>query len=338
MPEDVKTVAEPSAAAAGPIQYDSWDEKGNPVVSKPAPKPEEAATSAAPAKPAKSEPEGKSAAEPEPAEPEPQEPTRKPGEKLSLKEEVGKLRRELREARDKAEKLERERSREPEPKPASTEAKAEPKPPQTYTEWRKQFKPTTWMEEYAKANPSANYDDAMAACTDFQSDMRDRYRQYEQAQAEALEKTKGALQKTIDRYPDAKEKITSTMAAIQEAPPIVHSFLNDSEVTPELLYALSDPETLANLVATAKTSPGKVLRVLRDMELDIEKELKAPETTEPTVAKKVPVETKPRAPEPPAVVGGRGAAAEDAAVAAARSGDFRAFEAEENRRRFAVSK
>jgi hypothetical protein len=43
---------------------------------------------------------------------------------------------------------------------------------------------------------------------------------------------------------------------------------------------------------------------------------------------------KPRAPKPPQEIGGRGAATEDAAIAAARDGNFGAFDAEHKRRHF----
>ena len=332
MPEPaVNNAAEPATAAAAPIQYDSWDEKGNPIVTKQSvPKPEEAAASAAPAKEAQSESAkaDETVAEPEAAE-EPQKPQRKPGEKLSAGEELGKLRKELRELREWKERTERERSREPEPKPAA--AKAEPAQPQNYAEWSKQFKASAWMEEYAKANPTASYEDALSACTDFKAEVRDQFRQFEKAQADSMEKTKGMLDKTAERYPDAKEKITQSLGKLAEAPPFVQAFLNDSDVTTDLLYALSDPTTLSNLMETARTNPGKALRALHSMELDIQKAATAPEEKPEPKAK---VETKPRAPEPPVIVGGKGSAAEDAVVSAARSGDFRSFDAEMKRRHF----
>ena len=104
------------------------------------------------------------------------------------------------------------------------------------------------------------------------------------------------------RHPDAVEKIlAATNDVMTKAPMFMKSFINDSEVLGELLYTLADQITLTNLLETAKTNPGKALRVLRDMELDVKKALSnAPE-----------MRPRPRAPRPPTELAARGAAGDD---------------------------
>lgn len=341
---DVKPVAEPSAAKApvAPVQYDNWDEHGTPVVSKKPepPKTEEPAASAATAKESESEPKGKSAAEAETARSQEKEKKeRKPGEKLSADERIAQLI-----AENKSLKEERERSRQPDTKPAPkaeerSEQKAASAPPATYAEWRKAFQPKAWIEQWAKDNPAGSYEDAVAAMGDYQSDMRAGYQNLELQQQKGKERSAEQLKKTVEKYPDAEPKVREAAKAIMqpEVPPFVRAFIDDSDVMTDLLYTLSDQATLAKILDTAKTQPGKALRVLRDMELAIEKAVQKPaaeksEKSDDDQAEKsaASAEPKPRAPKPPTEVGGRGTGQVDLSLAAARAGDYRAFEAAEN--------
>jgi hypothetical protein len=157
----------------------------------------------------------------------------------------------------------------------------------------------------------------------------------EQAQLETQKAMGEMLKQATAKHPDAVDKITSTTREIMDkAPLFMQSFINDSEVLGELLYTLSDATTLNNLLETAKTNPGKALRVMRDMELGVEKALSKPEVKAEAKPEDKTPESKPRAPKPPSEVGGRGAATEDAAVAAARDGNFGSFDAEQRRRHF----
>lgn len=105
------------------------------------------------------------------------------------------------------------------------------------------------------------------------------------------------------RHPDAAEKIKAATTEVMsdKTPFFVKAFINDSEVLGELLYTLADATTLNNLLETAKANPGKALRVLHSMELDVQRAL----------SKQKAPEVRPRAPKPPSEVGGRAAATDD---------------------------
>lgn len=319
MNADVNAVVEPSATA--PVEANGWDENGTPiVVGKPEPpKKEESAASATPAKEAKPEGKPKTDAESGAAKHEP-----KPKAKPSAEERISELTAERKAAEKRAADLEErlrklESAAQPTPKVESkSEAKKEPP---------KRPNPFTWtgsQEEFDKAMDEYEvYRDQLAVA---------RARQ-EQAQTEAQKNMSEMLKQTTEKHPDAAEKIkAATNDIMGKAPLYLQQMVNDSEVLGELLYTLADQTTLNNLLETAKTNPGKAVRVLRDMELDIQKALSKPETKVEAKPEEKAPETKPRAPKPPTEVGGRGAAGEDAAQAAARDGNFGAFDAEMWRR------
>ncbi len=316
--EDVNNAAAPSSAAVAIA--DGWDEHGTPIVTKKPepPKKEESVTSDTP-KVAK--PEDKN------AEPGAAKQEHKPKAKPSAEERISQLTAERKAAEDRASDLE-ERLR-------KLEAAAQPTPkaePKAKEEPPKRPNPFTWtgtQEEFDKAmDKYEEYRDSQVAA---------RTRQ-EQAQTEAQKSMAEMLKGAVAKHPDAEEKIkAATSDIVGKAPLFVQSFVNDSEVLGDLLYTLADQTTLNNLLETAKSNPGKALRVLRDMELDIQKALTKPEVkVEGKPEDKAP-EPKPRAPKPPSEVGGRGAATEDAATAAARDGNFGAFEAEQRRKHFHAS-
>ena len=336
---DVNTVAEPSNATTA-TQYDGWDSKGTPIVT-PKPetkKPEESSASAASAKETQSEPKGKIAAEPEAAHSQEKPKERKPGEKKSAEERIADLTSEIKRLSGELERSRSERATEP-AKKTTEEAKPNAQPA-TYAEWRKTFKPKEWIEQYAKDNPNASYEEAVAAMGDHQADIRDKYSQIDQLREAGVKRGQEQLRKAIETYPDAEPKVKETAKRLQQAdiPPFVTAMINDSDVMGHLLYTLADPKTLENLLETAKSQPGKAVRAIRDMELEIEKAIAKPadrkeeKKAEAKAEEKTPVETKPRAPKPPVEVGGRGTGEADATVAAARANDFSAFEAEQNRR------
>lgn len=311
---DVNTVADPSAATTTPVQYDSWDEHGTPIVSKPAepPKKQDSAPADAP-KEAKSEPEGKSAAEPEAAKSQ-----EKKGGKKTAEERIAELVSEVKSLRE----AERERSRAQEPKPAEKKVEAQPQ------EAPKRPNPYSWTgtpEEFEAAM------DKYEQWRDTES-----LRKHEQllAQREAGRKLQEQVEAVKQKYPDAEEKIKATMDSMVDVqlPGVIRSMLDDSEVLPELIYVFSDETTRNKFIETAKSNPGKAIRVLAQMEADIQAKAKAPVVEKKEAKEEPPAEPKPRAPKPAAEVGGRGTAPEDAAREAARTGDFRSFEAEMNRR------
>jgi hypothetical protein len=311
--QDANNAAQPSSAA-GQVA-DNWDENGRPIVTKKAepPKTEEPAASETPA--SKAKPEEKSA-EPGAAKQEP-----KPKAKPSAEERISQLTAERKAAEDRAKDLEeRIRNLEAAAKPPAKTGPAKPKEPP------KRPNPFTWKgtpEEYEAAleEYEQHRDSQVAART-----------RQELQQSEAQKSMGEMLKQATAKHPDAEQKIKSATTEIMtKAPQYVQAFVNDSEVLGDLLYTLADQTTLNNLLETAKTNPGKALRVLRDMELDIQKDLSKP--PEAKSEEKVP-EPKPRAPKPPSEVGGRGAATEDAAVAAARDGKFSDFDAEMSRKHF----
>lgn len=312
--QDVNKTADTSAAVA---IADNWDEHGTPIVTpKPEPpkKSEEPAASESPASKAKPEKD----AEPGAAKPEP-----KPKAKPSAEERISQLTAERKAAEDRASDLERQlreaKSTTTAPKVEPAKAKEPPKRPNPFT-W------TGTQEEFDKAmDQYEEYRDSQVAA---------RTRQ-EQVIGEAQKSMTEMLKQATAKHPDAEEKIKSATTEIMgKAPLFVQSFVNDSEVLGDLLYTLADQTTLNNLLETAKANPGKALRVLRDMELDIQKALSKPVEVKP--AEKAP-EVKPRAPKPPSEIGGRGAATEDAGMAAARDGKFSDFEVEQQRKYFRAS-
>jgi hypothetical protein len=311
---DVNNSAGPSTA----VVADSWDEHGTPIVThKPEPpKKEESAASATPATAAK--PEEKHA-EPGAAKQEP-----KPKAKPSAEERISQLTAERKAAEERAERAEA-RSRELESK--TQPAKAEPSKPK---EPLKRPNPFTWKgtpEEYEAAMDEYEKQRDSEAVT--------RTRQ-EQARSETQKAMNEMLNQATAKHPDAKEKIIAATTEVmsEKTPFYIKAFINESDVLGELLYTLSDSTTLNNLLETAKTNAGKALRVLRDMELDVQKALSKPEVKAEAKPEEKTPEIKPRAPKPPSEVGGRGAATEDADKAAARDGKFGDFDAEQRRKYF----
>ena len=321
MPVTDEQVLESSASAG--TQFDGWDEKGTPIVTKkPDAKPVESSATAEPAKEVHSEPEGKSAAESEAAKSQ-EKNVRKPGDKKSAEERIAELKAEIKTLRGDLERSKSERSTQTAKEP---EKKSEPA---TYAEWRKAFKPREWIEKWTKDNPDASYEDAVAALADHQSDIRDRYRQIEQIQQQVRERAQQQLKKTLEKYPDAEPKVREAAKALNGAGlPFLAAFVDESDYMTDLLFTLSDSATLDNLIETAKSKPGKALRVLRDMELEIERAIAKPVEKKPAAeTKEAPAETKPRAPKPPTEVGGRGTASANEEEEAARSGDMRRLDA-----------
>jgi hypothetical protein len=326
---DENKAAESSAAAVAepefnpadqhtwsPEQREHWNETGEQPVK---PEKQESAPAAPPAKEATSEPEGKTAAESETA-PKQGKKERKPGEKLSAEERIAQLTAKVREME------ERERSREAAPKPPSTTEPA--KQPET----PKRPNLATWKGTVEE------YEAAMDAWEDFRR--KQVLQEFQQAEAAKAQSQK--LQKELDdvkaKYPDAQEKINKTFESFAKVqfPGVIVAMLNDSEVLPELMYVLSDETTRSNFIEAAQKTPGKAVRALAQMEADIRAKQSSQRTEEPE--KKEPKssdEPKPRAPKPPSEVGGRGAAGEDELRTAAKANDFRGFEAEMNRRKFA---
>lgn len=334
---DVNNAAESSAVAAvaapefNPADQYTWSDEQraqwNETGEVPEPKTQESAPAATPAKEAKSEPEGKTSAESETA-PKQGKRERRPGEKLNADERIAQLTAKNREL-ERDLQAERERSRAPEPKSAAsqpetakqTEAPKRPNP----------FKWTGTAEEFEAAQEAWENHQKALAVQEFQRN---------EAQRAHTQKMQTQLEEVRAKYPDADAKLTATLESFSKVqfPGVIRGMLDDSECFPELVYVLSDETTRNNFIETAKTNPGKAIRVLAQMERDIEAARTAPGRTETARTESaVPAEPKPRAPKPHSEVGGRGAAPEDALKTAAEANDFRGFAAEMSRRKFARS-
>jgi hypothetical protein len=330
-------VAESSAAAAATetpkfTQYDGWDGDGNPVVSKKeSPKAEKADSAAADtSKETKTEDAADSAAKHTQEKPK----NRTEARIKELLSRAEKAEKELEEARKPKETKPAESSTaKPEPKPA-TETATRPKP--------------TFQDKGADGKAKyGSYEEFVEDLADWKAEKRIAAERVEQQAAQQRQALSKQLEEARGRYTDfdpvTKPLINDLMKP--EIPREVFAVINDSPVLADLLYTIGGTEaTKADFLDTCRTNPGKALRVVLLMEQEIVKELgkgkagkdggegkKAGEGD----GKAAPEAVKPRAPKPPAEVGGRGAPGEDALISAAKAGDYRTFEAEQTRRALA---
>lgn len=93
----------------------------------------------------------------------------------------------------------------------------------------------------------------------------------------------------------------------------------------DVIYFLARPENSSLALKMQDAPPHKIAQIAHM----ISAELRFGSRTKKSSNEEQP---RPRAPKPPAEVGGRGAQPDDAALAAARNGDFTAFSAEMDRR------
>jgi hypothetical protein len=199
-------------------------------------------------------------------------------------------------------------------------------------------------KEYFASNPKATYEDFVRAAAKHEARWEarqeiaadNRRRETEAAQKELKTRIEAA-KKLYPDFDQRQQPIVKALTEDQQIPHAVKALVNDSPVFEHLLYTLGEPAAMADLIQTAKTNPALAIRKivltehLIQQELDKAAKVAKVETKAPDSEKTAP-EPKPRAPKPPAEVGGRGAASEDAAVSAARNGNFAAFEAEMSRK------
>ncbi len=322
-------VAAPSAAAVEVpkfTQYDGWDEEGTPVVSKKAESPKPASADAAAAdtsKETKAEDAADSAAKKK------QETHRKPDAEARIKElnaRAKQLEKELEEARKPKETKPAESSTaKPEPR-AATEPVTRPKP--------------TMADKGADGNPKyKSYEEWNDDLVDWRVEQKIAAREREQQAEQQRESLGKHLQEARDRYTDF-DSVTKPLIQEMLKPEIpreVFAVINDSPVLADLLYTIGGAEaSKTDFLDACRTNPGKALRVALLMEQEIVKELGKGKAAEKKAGdgetETTPAAPKPRAPKPPAEVGGRGAPGEDALISAAKTGDFRTFDAEQTRR------
>jgi len=319
MPTDANIVAEPSAATEK-VQYDNWDETGKPIVSKtPEAQPkQDSAPASSTEKKSESEPSGKTAAESEAA------PKQEKKGKATAEERIAELVAE-REAERRERKALEERLRKLESSPQTTpkaEAKAEEPPKRPNP-----FKWTGTPEEFEAAQEKWEQHQAQKAVSDFQQT---------QAKQAAENKWLQTVNDYRQKYADFDSKVEPVSKTLSELPDLVKAWFPRSENAMDVLYMLSGSQELMDkLVAVAKSDPYDAINKLAEMKRDVVAAMKKEPKAEPepkTESKEPPAEPKPRAPKPPSEVGGRGTAPADESLEAARSGNFRDFEAAERRK------
>lgn len=265
-----------------------------------------------------------------------------------------RLDKEIAKRRQLERELEEARRSSTTPKAEPSPAPAKPSQPQTYADYRKAFSPSKFIEEYAKANPEATYEDANAAMADHLLDVRDHFRTIEQrvnAEKQALESKVSDARSRYENFDAIKSSFLSAVVSEQGTPLIplqVLGIINDSEVLPDLLYTIgSDSAEMQKFVDMAKTNPNKAIRYVARVEELIQQELSKPRNSNgqfasPKEAPPAPAKRGPEsAPEPPIEIGSRGSGPVDESERALKnvergsSKDFRAWKEAEDRKELA---
>lgn len=330
---DVKEInAEPSVAPEAQ-QYDGWDEKGTPIVTKKSEAPPES-----------SEAKAESAAESEAAKSSQEKVSHKPKPKPTADERIAELEATIDKIRKNAG---RETKAEASPALKSETKDEVGKAPQ---ELKAPVKPK--LEDF---KTFAEFD---AAKDDYHEQMAD----YKAAKAVAELKQQQQMERFArqideqvtaakDVYPDVDVKrideVADAIVKDQEVPLIVKQRIGRSSVLTHLLYVMTgDQAEFDSFLKLAKNDPLAALDKLVLTENLVKEALKngkgkseeGKKTEEGKEAKEDAPEVKPRAPKPVSEVGGRGTAPEDTLVAAARANNFSQFEAEQTRRVMASRK
>jgi hypothetical protein len=345
MAEESTAGAAPSAAAEAPTftQFDGWDEDGTPVVRNKQEATPEAADSATANEEEETTTEDGSEAESgeEVKQEKKQQGTRRrPDAEARIKELAARtkqLEKELAEAR---------KGKETNPAEPSTAKPAETKPvefPATRPKPRLDDKGPDGKPLYG------TFEDHQEALTDWAVEQRLANRDREAHVQQQQQKWLSELNEARERYADfnavAPPLVTELMKP--DVPEVVREALMQSPVIADLLYTIGGTAaSKADFLDACRNNPVKALRVALLMEQEIAAELgiskgagKVAGQAGQGEGEAPPVTTKPRAPKPPSEVGGRGAPnTEDALVAAAKAGNFRAFDAEQTRRVLASRK
>lgn len=339
---DVKTpAAEPSAAQ--PVQYDGWDDKGTPIVKAEQSEPKKAESAAAKeSKPDPGKP-GESAAESGAAKESKQE-SRKPAkdkDKLTADERIEQLEATI-------ERIKRESGRATPTKPQAEPSAAKPAEP-AKLERPKRPNPAEFTKEKYGDAFYEKYEEAMDKYADDLSTYNSKkaiedYKAEQAKEAEAREqrdlekRMSDEIAEAEKRHPDFREVVAPAYQEFHGDPQIpltVKHMMFGSEVRSDLMYTLAgDQKQWTEFLEMSRSNPRAALVKIALVEQLVREELgkAAKPDQEPTGKKETPAETKPRAPKPPSEVGGRGTVADDSLVTAAKSNNFRDFEAEQWRR------
>ena len=337
MAEETAVAASSAAVMEAPkfTQFDGWNEDGEPVVSKKAPTQEKPVRAeSATAEETETAGDTKVDDEAEHAAAKKPETRRKPDAEARIKElsaRAKQLERELEKARKPKETKNAESStaRQTDTRPATPEAAPGTRP-----------KPQLG-EKDAEGKPKyASYEDYTEDLIGWKAEQIVA----KQEQARQAQQQQQALSKQLDeargRYTDF-DSVAKPLIEDMLKPEIsreVFAVINDSPVLADLLYTIGGTAaTRADFLEACRHNPGKALRVALLMEQEIVKELGKGKAAgvQDGARETAPATPKPRAPKPPAEVGGRGASGEDALITAAKARDFRSFDAEQTRRALA---
>jgi len=240
-------------------------------------------------------------AEPAP-ESEPEETQEHPPKGSGAEKRIKQLLAEKKQALLEKEELQRklEAAAKPDAKPGPSPAQ-----PANYQEWKAAFNPDKWIEEFAKANPGASYEKANAEMFSHMQEVRDQFRGREQADQRALAAMQAKMDEARSRYEDADDLIFPTGEAIRQAqmPQLVRDIFEASDVLPDLLYVVSDPDELKKFISLAQTNPRAAIAKIVEYERGIHEEL--------AKGGKAPEQKKTAAPKPPSPVGGSSSRAFD---------------------------
>lgn len=355
MPDETVVATEPSSvqtdlmAGMTPAERSNWRKTGE------IPAPPKKGESESPDSQEKSGPEAQAAERaPQSGAEKPQESQKpKPKPKLSAEERISELTAQRRTAESRADTaearnrdleariaaLEKGKTAEP-PKPEPVEAKEEEYQPLDPEKYFAEHKDATW-EDYSKADSkqAAKWAKEQAVKELKAEQEKDRH------QSQMTEQSKQIAEKLAEgkaRYKDFDEVMPPTMTAImndQNIPVVVKALIGDSEILPDLLYALGQKkEDFDKFLNMAKTAPGKALRYIANVESLVMEELeKSKGSGSPNGAEK-PASPVTRAPKPVSEVSGRNVPPDDAAASAVAANDFRSAKAEWNRRALAATK
>jgi len=361
---DVQEAA-PSAAPAvetpslevprsGP-EYDTWRKTGALPEKKSQP------TNAAPAT---ADPSKETHSAPEGAEPAPEsesgEPTQEIKRKRTAEARIDQMTARMRQLERELEEARRSQTRK-DPAESST-ATAKPQPPQSYADYRKNFKPTEWQAQYMAQNPDAPWEDVQAAMVDHLADARDYFRNIEQQKRAVLqtveEKANAARAVYGEKFDEVRVNFLSQITdeqgnALNGFPQNMLEIMSQSPNMAHLVYVIGeDPQAAAEFVHMAKTDRYKAYRYLARVEDQIEANLAGRsdsatrnergqftknEQAPPPPAKRGPES----APEPPIEIGSRGSGPVDESERALKnvergsSKDFRAWKEAEDRKELA---
>ena len=140
----------------------------------------------------------------------------------------------------------------------------------------------------------------------------------EKSKQDSEKRMREGIERVNEKYPDAPEvgpKVFQSLMDARAQIPEVMWFLNNTEVLPDMLYALGGQFKLEEFIEQAHASPAKAIRLLATMENDIVEALKNGKKSEEPAAKEEQAEPPKvavtKAGKPPGEVSAKGTVTED---------------------------